>query len=97
MATEKEKALVLEVVGLAIEVNALGKVDAHVEYNGDFLHLYIVPRPYKSGNDWLYYAKDQAYFSDDVFSESGFVNIANEFITELKKYHPSFDADGVKL
>lgn len=97
MATEKEKALVLEIVSMAIEVNAQGKVDAHVEYNGDCLHLYIVPLPYKSGNDWLYYAKDQAYFSDEVFRESEFIGIANDFIAELKKHHPAFDADGVKL
>lgn len=97
MATEKERKLTLEILSLAMEVNESGKADAHIEYSGDGLHMYIVPMPYNAKNEWLYYAQDHAYFSEKVFKESEFVRVANDYITELKKYHPAFDADGVKL
>lgn len=97
MATEKEKAIVQEILGLAMEVNEFGSADAHIEYSGDGLHMYIVPMPYNAKNEWLYYAKDHAYFSEKVFKESEFIRVADEYIAELKKYHPAFDADGVKL
>jgi hypothetical protein len=97
MATVKERELTYEVLRLAMEVNEAGLADAHVEYSGDCMSIYIVPVPYNSKNEWLYYAKDQAYYSDEVFKESEFLKTANEYIAELKKHHPQFDADGVKL
>jgi hypothetical protein len=97
MATQKERELTFEILRLAIEVNESGRADVHVEYSGDSVHIYIVPMPYKANNEWLYYANDHAYFSGKAFKESEFIRVANEYIAEIKKHHPAYDSDGVKL
>lgn len=97
MATEKERSLMIEIMDLADGVNADGKVNARVEMWSAGFQLMMSARPYNEENDWVYYPDRVAYFSDDVFSEENFEFVASTYIAELKKHHPQYDADGVRV
>jgi len=97
MATEKEQALVTQIIDLAHGVNEAGVVDVHVELWASAVEIRMSKAPFNSTNDWVYYPKQAAYFSNGVFKEEQFEYVAGTYIAELKKHHPQYDADGVKL
>lgn len=100
MANEKERNVVAEIIGLACDVNASGKVCVCVELNHAGLTMRIAPPDISEAEEWewVYYPKIQAYFQDESFEDESYFDVpASEFITELKKHHPQYDADGVKL
>lgn len=97
MATVKEAELLSEITKLALEVNEAGKVDAHVDVWSAGVRIRMAAQPFNSQNTWVYYPDRAAYFSNDIFSEADFEYVAGTYIAELKKHHPQFDADGVKL
>ena len=97
MATDKEKALVSEIVELAMEVNSFGEVDAHVDVSHMSVQVRMSAKPFNRENAWVYYSDRPAYFSDSTFTEENFEYVAGTYIAELKKHHPQYDADGVKL
>lgn len=97
MATDKEKALVSEIVGLATEVNEVGAVDVHVDISSSSVQIRMSPLPFNAASAWVYYPDRPAYFSNDVFTEENFEYVAGTYIAELKKHHPQYDADGVRV
>jgi outer membrane scaffolding protein for murein synthesis (MipA/OmpV family) len=86
-------------MNLACDVNAEGSVSVSVEVNSSALTMRISPVDISDSQDWkwIYYPEHPAYFESEDFDEDYFGIQAAEFIAELKKYHPQFDADGVKL
>lgn len=97
MATDKEKALVSEIISLATEVNAAGVVDVHVDVWSAAVQMRMAPLPFDEASEWVYYPDRAAYFSNDVFTEENFEYVAGTYILELKKHHPQYDADGVRV
>lgn len=101
MATDKEKALVSEIVDLANGVNEAGLVDARVEIWSGAVQIRMSSRLIEatsgSVSGWIYYPDRAAYFSNDVFTEENFEYVAGTYIAELKKHHPQYDADGVMV
>ena len=99
MTTQKERELIAEIIGLAIEVNEAGNVCARVEVGPSSITMRIHPKMISDAEswEWIYYPQMQAYFESEDFDASHFDKPAAEFIAELKKHHPAFDADGVKL
>ncbi len=97
MATDKEKALVSEIVGLATDINELADIDVAVDIRQAGVHVRISPKSFDETTPWVYYPERTAYFSDDTFTEENFEYVAGTYIAELKKHHPQYDADGVHL
>lgn len=99
MATEKERKLIREITDLACDVNMAGDVVASVDINAASLSVRISPLTVSDAEnwEWIYYPKHVAYFESELFGADYFDKPAAEFIAELKKHHPAFDADGVKL
>ena len=97
LATQKEQALLNEIIDLAHGVNEAGQVDARVEVSAASVYVRMSAKPYNAENAWVYYPDRPAYFSDGVFTEENFEYVAGTYIAELKKHHPQYDADGVKL
>lgn len=97
MTTEKERQLVNEIVDLVSGVNDAGLVDARVEVSSAAVQVRLSAKPYNAANAWVYYPDRAAYFSNDVFTEADFEYVAGTYIAELKKHHPQYDADGVRL
>jgi hypothetical protein len=95
MATKKEKALVRELVELALEVNEQGRYDVHVEIRAGAIDFQISPADW-AGN-WVFYGEDTAYFSRDPWTEDDFAKRIAVFIYETKKRHAGYDDDGIKL
>ena len=99
MATEKERKLMGEIMNLAVDVNEAGLVVASVDINAASLAVRISPTDVSRHTEWewIYYPERPAYFQSESFDAECFDTQAAEFIAELKKYHPAFDADGVRL
>lgn len=86
-----------EIMNLACDVNEAGNVVASVDINAASLAVRIAPLNASGDWDWIYYPKMPAYFESETFDADYFDKPAAAFIAELKKHHPAFDADGVKL
>jgi hypothetical protein len=97
VATEKERILLSEIIDLATGVNETGKVDAHVDVWSSGVQIRMSAQPFNAENAWVYYPDRAAYFSNGIFTESDFEYVAGAYIAELKKHHPQYDADGVRL
>ena len=96
MATEKERKLIREITDLALDIGA-GDYDVCVDYSGH-VHAISVRISLRASFDNVYYG-DPIYLSGrkEIWSADRAVVELNEALTEIKKYHPAFDADGVKL
>lgn len=97
MATEKERKLMGEIMNLACDVNEVGNVVASVDINAASLAVRISPLNASGDWDWIYYPEMPAYFESETFEADYFDKPVAAFIAELKKHHPQYDADGVKL
>jgi len=96
VATEKERKLIQEITELALDIGA-GDYDVCVDYSGH-IHALSVRIALRGSSDWVYYG-EQIYLSGrkDIWTTDRAIAELNEALTEIKKYHPAFDADGVKL
>lgn len=96
MATEKEKALVKEITNLAMEIGA-GDFSVDVDYSGHVHALYI--NISKEGDYGYIHYGEAIYLSGrkDIWGHEQAIAALEEALAEIKKYHPAFDADGVKL
>lgn len=97
MPTQKELSLISEIIDLATGVNEAGEVDARVEISSALVQVRLSALPYNAENAWVYYPERAAYFSNDIFTEENFEFVAGTYIAELKKHHPQYDADGVRV
>lgn len=96
MATEKERKLIQEITELALDIGA-GDYDVCVDYSGH-VHGISVRISLRGSLDYVYYG-DQIYLSGrkDIWTADRAIAELEEALTEIKKYHPQYDADGVKL
>jgi hypothetical protein len=96
MATEKEKALVGEITNLAMEMGA-GDYNTCVDYHGH-VHGVDVRIALKGSSDWVYYS-DTVYLSGRTatWTEKTSVPQLKAMLKQVKKHHPQYDADGVRV
>jgi len=96
MATVKERELIREITDLALDIGA-GDYDVCVDYSGH-IHAISVRIALRGSSDCVYYG-DQIYLSGrkEIWSADRAIAELEDALTEVKKYHPQFDADGVKL
>lgn len=96
MATEKEKALVQEIINLAMDMGD-GDYNTCVDYHGH-VHAIDVRIALKGSGDWIYYA-DTCYLSGrrGVFTEKQSIPQLKAMLKQVKKHHPQYDADGVRV
>lgn len=84
MATQKEIEALNQLISAAIKVNTSSeRIDVTVEIDRSSVDLRIcdpmvVTTP---GWEWLFYAGNTAYFSNDVFTEEAFLERCQEFIS----------------
>jgi hypothetical protein len=97
MATVKEQKAVMHMADLALEINAQGRVSVDFDITASSVHMRISKLPFVKDQGWLFYGENDAYFSTGSFSEESFLLTIANFVTEAKKHHKSFEADGVKL
>ena len=96
MTTEKERELIAEITSLALDIGA-DEYNVGVHYSGH-IHALHVRVAKKSATDWVYYG-DAIYLSgrEDIWGPKQSIKSLEEALIEVKKYHPQYDADGVKL
>lgn len=93
MATEKEKALLRELIDLALEVNEQGVFDAHAEVSAGAVNFRISPKPFYGS--WEFYGEDTAYFSGGAFDEAYFAKRIGVFIDAAKQHHKAYRVEEV--
>lgn len=96
MATEKERKLIGEITSLAMDMGD-GDYNVCADYHGH-IHAFDVRIALKGSSDWVYYS-DSAYLSGrkDIWTEKSSLPLLNEMLTQVKTFHPQYDADGVEL
>ena len=98
MATEKERKLMCEIMNLSVDVNLTGgEYTINAEYLGHIHAFDISIRDSKLAlqNESCQWACLSG--KSDLWDEAQSVNRLEQMLTEVKQYHPQFDADGVKL
>lgn len=96
MTTQKERELIAEIASLALDIGA-GKYSVDVQYSGH-IHAMHVNISKQGDKGYIYYG-DALYLSGrkDIWGPKQAIEGLEEALAEIKKYHPAFDADGVKL
>jgi hypothetical protein len=96
VATEKERELIAEITSLAMDIGA-GEYSAFVDYHGH-IHGFDARVSKKDARDYCYYA-ETVYLSGrtPTWTEKDSIPQLEDILHSIKKYHPAFDADGVKL
>lgn len=96
MTTQKERELIAEITSLALDIGS-GEYAVCVEYHG-FVHAADIRIAKKGASDWVYYS-DAIYLSGrtEIWGHQSAIEALEEALIEVKKYHPQYDADGVKL
>lgn len=101
MATEKEKQIVAKLVDSAIKVNSSTKqVGVQVDVTQRSVTMRIAPSEAeitRSAWDWVFYPDEPAYFSDDIWPESLFVERCEKFIAQANLHFVEADNDGVPV
>lgn len=97
MATEKERKLMSEIMNLAVDVTLAGGLfTVAASY---IAHIHAFEIRVMKGIIQINETADWAYLSgrSDFWTEKSSLGRLEEMLTEVKQYHPAFDADGVKL
>lgn len=101
MATAKEIQLTLKLVEAAIKVNASNdQVGVEVDVRSSCVCLRITPdrkTVLHGGWDWVFCADNPAFFSNEFWEESLFIERCEAFIAEVNKHLVATDADGVPV
>lgn len=101
MATEKEIQIIAKLVDTAIKVNSsTEKVDVQVDVTQRSVTMRIAPSVAEITQgawDWVFYPGEAAYFSDDIWPESLFVERCEKFIAQASLHLIDADADGVPV
>lgn len=93
MATEKEKALLRELVELVLEVNEQGVFDATVDVRAGAVDFRVGPA--RDPSNWTFYGEESAYFSNRTFSEEYFAKRIGVFIDAAKQHHKAYRVEEV--
>lgn len=96
MTTKKERELIAEIMELAIDIGA-GDYSVDVNYSGH-IHAIHVNIAKKESSGYTYYG-DAIYLSGrkDIWTAKRAISGLEEALKEVKKHHPQYDAEGVKL
>ncbi len=101
MATEKEMQSVAKLVDSAIKVNSSNKqVGVQVDVTQRSVTMRIAPSEAEIAQgawDWVFYPGEPAYFSDDIWPESLFVERCEKFIAQANLHFVEADNDGVPV
>lgn len=99
MATEKERELMREIMDLALDVtlsDAIISIGAH--YIGH-IHAFEIDihkeDPLERLNECAEWVNLSA--KDDIWSEKQSIEGLELLLTQVKKYHKDYDADGIRL
>lgn len=97
MATEKERKLMGEIMNLAIDVTLAGGL---YTIETDYIaHIHAFDIRVLKGVEQVNKSCEWANLSGrhDLWSAEESIARLEQMLTEVKQYHPAFDADGVKL
>jgi len=97
MATVKERKLMSEITNLALDVTLAGGEHTIVaSYIG---HIHAFEMRVLRGITQINKSAEWAHLSGrhDIWTVKDSVERLEQMLTEVKQYHPQFDADGVKL
>lgn len=101
MATEKEIQIVGDLVQIAIKVNSSNKqVGVQVDVTQRSVTMRIAPSETEITQgawDWVFYPGEAAYFSDDIWPESLFIERCEKFIAQANLHFVDADDDGVPV
>lgn len=99
MATEKERKLIREITDLALDVNTSGgEYTIAANYIGH-IHAFEIRVMDKNLNvqgdpyEWAHLSGGET----ELWDEDQAIEALTAQLNTVKKYHPAFDADGVKL
>lgn len=97
MTTQKERELMCEIMNLAIDVTMGGGCYTVVaSYIG---HIHAFEMRVLRGITQINESAEWAHLSGrhDIWTAKDSIERLEQMLTEVKQYHPAFDADGVKL
>lgn len=97
MATEKERKLMSEIMNLAVDVTLhSGEHTVVASYIG---HIHAFEIRVMKGITQINETAEWAHLSGrhDIWTAKESIERLEQMLTEVKQYHPAFDADGVRL
>lgn len=97
MTTQKERELMCEIMNLAIDVTLAGGL--HAIETSYIAHIHAFDMRVLKGIVQVNKNAQWAHLSGrhDLWSAEESIARLEQMLTEVKTYHPAFDADGVKL
>lgn len=97
MATEKERKLMGEIMNLAVDVTLHG--GEHTVVASYIGHIHAFEIRVMKGITQINETAEWAHLSGrhDIWTAKDSIERLEQMLTEVKQYHPAFDADGVKL
>lgn len=97
MATEKERKLMCEIMNLAVDVTLAGGL--YTIGTNYIAHIHAFDIRVLKGIEQVNKNTQWAHLSGrhDIWTAKDSIERLEQMLTEVKQYHPAFDADGVKL
>lgn len=97
MATEKERKLMGEIMNIAVDVTLYG--GEHTVVASYIGHIHAFEIRVMKGITQINETAEWAHLSGrhDIWTAKESIERLEQMLTEVKQYHPAFDADGVKL
>jgi len=97
MATEKERKLMGEIMNLAVDVTLAGGL--YTIAASYIAHIHAFEIRVMKGVSQVNKSAEWAHLSGrhDIWTAKESIERLEQMLTEVKQYHPAFDADGVKL
>ena len=97
MTTQKERELMCEIMNLAIDVTLAGGL--YTIETAYIAHIHAFDIRVLNGIEQVNKNAQWAHLSglDDLWSAEESIARLEQMLTEVKTYHPQYDADGVKL
>lgn len=97
MATEKERKLMSEIMNLAIDVTLAGGL--YTIATDYIAHIHAFDIRVLKGTEQVNKRCEWAHLSglDDLWTAKESIERLEQMLSEVKTYHPQYDADGVKL
>jgi hypothetical protein len=97
VATEKERKLMGEIMNLAVDVTLAGGL--YTIAASYIAHIHAFEIRVMKGVSQVNKSAEWAHLSGrhDIWTAKESIERLEQMLTEVKQYHPAFDADGVKL
>ena len=97
MTTQKERELMCEIMNLAIDVTLAGGL--YTVAASYIAHIHAFEIRVMKGISQVNGSSEWAHLSGrhDIWTAKDSIDRLEQMLTEVKTYHPQYDADGVKL